>query len=68
MSCEIQTSKGKRCFTDGKQGTECREYCNKNLPKMIKQIRDFIETNDSDYFQCTFIKYIIANNDNNVKQ
>ena len=63
--CEIQTSKGTRCFSNGTEASGCKDYCNKEMPALIRWIKEYFDKNIDPSYYCLFIKYMFMDADAN---
>jgi hypothetical protein len=68
--CEVLTSSARRCFTNGTESGDCKNYCDDEMPDLIRWIRDYFNYNykKSDAKYCLFIKYIFMTEDYKINE
>ena len=61
--CDVSTSNGTRCFSNGTEANGCKDYCKMKIPPVIRWIKEYfdIKTDESEY--CLFVKYIFMTSD-----
>ena len=61
--CDVSTSNGTRCFSNGTESNGCKDYCKIKMPPVIRWIKEYFETKTYKSEYCLFVKYIFMTSD-----